>query len=341
VGQAFDFAGFDTHLQVAHDPDLSFDLSDEFSVVFWMKTPRVNDPNGQLLLVGKWNGSVTTPYSYFINISPDPQPGTGTIWAASWDGTSQQIARTTTEFDDDQFHHVAAVYRYPEQRIDIHADGVHEATRLHSTQLGSVSNAAPLYFGQLSVFSATDYDGLLDEIMIFGRALSECEIRELYDAGAQGVCRSDQDNDGFADFADNCPETANDLQEDVDIDGVGDACDCADLNPSFGVVPPEVCALEADVNGGDVSLSWTSLAGISGSGTVYDVLTGRLDELPVGTGASEVCLHEDRDALLADDSTALAPGEGIWFIVRGDSLCGNGTWGGTSGGIERISPACS
>jgi hypothetical protein len=339
VGYAFDFQGFDTRLQVDHHPDLDFSLDDEFSIVFWMRTPRVNE-NGQLTIVNKWNGSQATPYAYTVNITPDPQPRTGTVWAASWDGSTQPIARTDRVLDDDAFHHIAAVFRHPERRIEVHVDGSLDATRVYETDLTAIGNDDPLYFGMTSVYSSTDYIGLLDEVMIFGRALSTCEIRSLYEAGGQGVCRGDVDEDGVADYEDNCPDAANELQDDVDLDGVGDTCDCSALNPAFGIVPPEVCALEVGADGDDDRLSWVPLAELSGSGTVYDVLSGRLDELPVGTGPSELCLQDDLGGSITHDSSVLDPGEGIWFLVRGDSLCGDGTWGDTSSGIARISPAC-
>ena len=87
-------------------------------------------------------------------------------------------------------------------------------------------------------------------------------------------------------------------------------------------------------------LSWPSLAAEGGSGTSYDVLTGFLDELPVGIGASELCLANNLDALTAEDAQVLAAGQGVWYLVRADGLCGDGSWGLAAPGVERITTVC-
>lgn len=61
--------------------------------------------------------------------------------------------------------------------------------------------------------------GSLDEIRIYGGALSAAEVRAL--AGNADV---DGDDDGVADEVDNCPVTSNPDQHDTDGDGKGDAC---------------------------------------------------------------------------------------------------------------------
>lgn len=59
----------------------------------------------------------------------------------------------------------------------------------------------------------------------------------------------DQDHDGVADAADNCPGTANPRQEDQDSDGVGDACDA-----------PALCDADRDGDIDQVDLSAISRA---------------------------------------------------------------------------------
>jgi len=86
-------------------------------------------------------------------------------------------------------------------------------------------------------------DGNIDEVRIYNKALTETEIAALASAtcGYDGQCSpgescidgacvcGDSDGDGICDLADNCPDAANPLQEDVDDDLFGDVCDnCPD-----------------------------------------------------------------------------------------------------------------
>ncbi|BAP56795.1 hypothetical protein THII_2498 [Thioploca ingrica] len=67
-----------------------------------------------------------------------------------------------------------------------------------------------------------------DNLYIYNRAISECEIMSLYTGTGQGEC--DSDNDGIKNSLDNCPSISNSDQLDTDEDGAGDVCDYDDDN---------------------------------------------------------------------------------------------------------------
>ena len=123
---------------------------------------------------------------------------------------------------------------------------------------------------------------------------------------------------------------------DTDGDGVADADDCAPGDGGAFASPTEIANA---VFLGASTLSWDSAASSSGGGTVYDVLRGSLDELPVGAGGAEACLASSLPVTVFEDATA-PPSNGFYYLVRGVNVCGVGSYGADSAGAERTSPAC-
>lgn len=69
-----------------------------------------------------------------------------------------------------------------------------------------------------TVSSNPNFDGF-DDPTAGGHAGADCAV-QLF-----GIVGEDSDGDGVPDDEDNCPETSNPRQEDLDRDGIGDACD--------------------------------------------------------------------------------------------------------------------
>jgi 6-phosphogluconolactonase (cycloisomerase 2 family) len=84
------------------------------------------------------------------------------------------------------------------------------------------------------------------------------------------------------------------------------------------------------------TLTWNSAA----SGALHDLLRGVVQELPVGSGASETCLGTGLPAPTATDVQIPAASRGFWYLVRGRNSCGTGSYGSATGGIEEFSSAC-
>ncbi|HEY3175854.1 MAG TPA: multicopper oxidase domain-containing protein [Candidatus Polarisedimenticolia bacterium] len=102
--------------------------------------------------------------------------------------------------------------------------------------------------------------------------------------------------------------------------------------------PPEVSNVQLAINA--TALSWDPIPGAP-SGTLYDVARGRLDELPVGAGASEMCLLGGTASATASDGASPSAGRAFWYLVRARHGCGTGTygyWGAPP--VEQVTAAC-
>jgi N-acetylneuraminic acid mutarotase len=101
---------------------------------------------------------------------------------------------------------------------------------------------------------------------------------------------------------------------------------CRDGSCVGTLVPPpeEVVSVLATKSGTVVAFSWDATLGA----TTYDLLRGRLQDLPVGSNPSaERCLADHVEGTSAIDRAVPADGEGYWYLVRGGSACFSGSYG--------------
>ncbi|MBX7054992.1 MAG: FG-GAP-like repeat-containing protein [Pyrinomonadaceae bacterium] len=183
VGRAFSFNGSTAAVRIPDNPTL--DVTTEFTLGAWIKPTVIpNYPNGSLVIskvgpIGNLNGYQMT----VTNIG-----GVNKIWCGFNTGGNNWPQYTTTggsvpvadwsyvacSYD----HNTLAVYQNGEQVGSSVVGPVTVANTSSNLKLGSDDVAQQFYAG------------LIDEPMIFGRALALNEIRAIYDAGSLGVCQA-------------------------------------------------------------------------------------------------------------------------------------------------------
>jgi len=178
-GQALRFDGVDDYVSLS---DVDFKSNVPRSMAFWVKTSDAGDPItfGHLkgAFFGRGNG--TTQHLH-LGIASGKQ-------TIEWYDSGAQSIQGTSNIADNNWHHLVFVSDGA-GTVSLYVDGALENSGafVHtsgstSTRLGSQYEGNPIY----SYF----FNGSLDEVLFFDRALSASEIAAIYGAGCAGTCPS-------------------------------------------------------------------------------------------------------------------------------------------------------
>ena len=192
---SFTSAG-DTGIDV--DPSRAFDwyVTESFSIELWVKTEGFKKV--QVFIARDDVGATATKLLWWLGIAQD-----GGAAFALFDrlGNGETVTEGigTGKLADNQWHHVVLVREASvvENNVlsttTIYIDGKSEGSFSAATYTGAFSSAtAPLTIGFLRLNGEPDFhfDGSLDEVALYDRALSPTEITDHFKAGQAGedVC---------------------------------------------------------------------------------------------------------------------------------------------------------
>ena len=180
------FDGVDDYVQVTPYPALQFGTND-FSVDAWIK-PANNDSTIRAIVDHREeNGPVVRGYSFYLWYS-------NRLSFQLADGSFSQYFSMLTVPADGQWHHVAVtVKRHDPQGLRFYLDGVQEARGLDPTDHSGSVTAGPGYsvrVGSRSSAVHSLFNGCIDEVEVFSRALAPAEITAIHQAGNAGKSKT-------------------------------------------------------------------------------------------------------------------------------------------------------
>ena len=85
--------------------------------------------------------------------------------------------------NDGEWHQIVGT-RDDSNNIVLYVDSVQEGTGANNE---NVDTGSGLFIGKHGTKNESYFDGLIDETAIFSRALSDAEIKAIYDAGSAGM----------------------------------------------------------------------------------------------------------------------------------------------------------
>lgn len=283
VGQAFKFnASQNTAIQVANDASLnpqqatvegwiypySYPGSPAVSVILRRNLPSSGIPQYGLMLGN--GGANNFAHCNFFDVGltgTNPIPlNEWTHLACSFDGSSVRLYQNGAEV---------------------------ASTAITPQALPSSNNL--LYIGRESDGSR-DFDGLIDEVSLYNRALSPLEIQSIFSAGSAGKCAVIQDNDGDGFYLnlDDCDDTNAAVNPGAQetCNGIDDDCDglIDDDDPDVDISGHTTWYADADGDGfGDAAV--TQLACSQPSGYVDNADDCNDNDASINPGATEIACN--------------------------------------------------
>ncbi len=248
-GNALQFDGISDAVEVPHDNSLT--VSEAVTVMAWIHTPRHNHPHSN------WQGILAKgdqhprSYSFYTERGGTihlalANSGSSTVLEVDGVPVSHHADNIPSEgmFQLNQWQHVAARIADGERQYWI--NGVKAGTTEVLTPFPGLGDTASVLIGSTHE-GARNFQGLIDEVRIYNRGLSEAEILELMQVGYQEppdmpepmLLTEDINKDGVVDILDLDLVSANFLQvgeniADVNNDGTVNIVDLTLVAAAFG-----------------------------------------------------------------------------------------------------------
>jgi len=249
IGGALSFDGVDDYVEVPHSASL--EITDAITIEAWVK---VSDLPIHRMIVCK--GYYANGWDFLIN-------SRGKVVFRSW-GAGYDVS-STSRISPGVFYHLAFTFdkNLPSNQAKIYINGKLDTSAGRTSPL--FSNTLPLHISKPSEYYIGYWHGIIDEVRIYNRALSEEEIRFHYsrggpvgywkfDEGSGNIAYDSSGNGNHGTLVNGPTWTSGKFGSALSFDGVDDYVEVPD-SPSL---KPEVLTVELWVNIPKYPTTWSN-----------------------------------------------------------------------------------
>ena len=183
-GGAADFEISNTeYFSITDGDQTGLDITGDISFSKWLKLEQLPSTAGASFdLITKWNGT-GNQRGYRLGVNTDNK----LYFFYSGDGISNtNIVTTGAVFDAGDvgnWVHLVITADVSDQDIKVYKDTVSQAGTITGTQSAIYNNTSEFQVGGIHVLTVY-YDGLMDDVCVFSRVLTDAEILKIYKGGA-------------------------------------------------------------------------------------------------------------------------------------------------------------
>ncbi|MBB6610719.1 T9SS type A sorting domain-containing protein [Pontibacter sp. Tf4] len=173
------FNGTEAGLDVKESYNFNWDPTESFTIELWART--TTNPSDNQVMIGRQ--AMDSDMHWWIGISTTGQ-AVFDLRDLQWQGT--MVEKSGPKLNDGKWHQVVAVRDGAAGVNRLYVDGekVGESSFRYQNSFASLS---PVNIGYLNLAGKYRYQGDLDEVKLFGRALTDEEIRQNYETVYDGI----------------------------------------------------------------------------------------------------------------------------------------------------------
>ena len=298
IGGAYNFDGVDDYVNV---PDSSsIDFSGPQTISLWIKTNSI--ASNMRILSNEPSGYASTITVILYSGVPYYRRGNGIN--AEWSGSA------VTDIRDNKWHHVVGIDTGA--KFIIYVDDVKEYDSIPSGYSTPATTAQSLHIGNIGYDNTFPFNGTIDEVRIYNRALSASEVYQLYIEGNNSLNSSAIVSQELAELQQwKCSVTPNDAEVDGETKN-SSILTISGIPPAISFVPPTPVNGTATTNrSAEINISITNAADLA--------------EFTWNWNATNYTFYNDSLVLMMNFDNVSALGENATYAVDVSKYGNNGT----------------